>query len=105
MTISLIPQEALNENSLNQHVKNLAIDFVASLEEAANEACLSWAEQTGMKDNVYMEDRLKEIILSSFIGFLVRTSPSPNQLSTAHMDAYFRILSEPNPPTKDPVED
>jgi nucleoside recognition membrane protein YjiH len=103
MTIQLIPQEALDEEIFNSHVRNLVADFAEALSKTSNEACLNWATQAGMKDNVFMENKLTENILSTFIGFLTMAQPRAYQLTDEHFDDYLQISSEPNPPAKDPV--
>lgn len=104
MPIQLIPSQAINEDTLNTHVTNLISAFAFSLQQTAEAAVSDWGEETKTLPNAFMEDNLRQIILSTFIGFLEQAQPRADQLSTEHVEAYFEARAASTPPTPDPVE-
>jgi hypothetical protein len=100
---NLLPEEKPAEESIQLHLRNLiAVDFAKALDEAAQQATYDWADDTGTVANAFMEDHIREMLLSRFIGYFFKTQPRSNQISGAHVDAFHQLSDEPTPPAKDP---
>jgi hypothetical protein len=103
--LKLVPDEPLEEAEMATHVASLASDLSESLNRAATQALLDWSAQTGMAPNAFMRDALRRSLFATFVGFLDHASAP--QLTTDHVEDYFKISTNKVPPSKntpDPVE-